>query len=202
MVGLVAAVPVALALAFAAGRYAATAPSTFDWATAAGAGTAAGTLALALVTGFLAALTYDEVRLTRSIEAERHRPTLVIERRRHIDVHQDPGAATGKFVVEFRNYGMGPAIHVQVVATYGDPDIEVGIPEPVPAVAVDTDAPAVVEVPWAVRRATQSPDQGELQRPHPPDVERFAVVMGCFDRTGLPIANAVAFIRPPGEPKS
>jgi hypothetical protein len=65
-----ASVPIAFALAWKVGRWAAVAPATFDWNAAAAAGTAAGTLALALVTGMLAVLTSEEVRLTRSIRNE------------------------------------------------------------------------------------------------------------------------------------
>jgi hypothetical protein len=80
-IAVAASVPAALVVACLVGHYAAVPPAQFDWNAAAGAGTAAGTLALAIVTGVLVVLANEDVQLMRRLESERHRPTLVIRNR-------------------------------------------------------------------------------------------------------------------------
>src|SRR5437879_716091 len=75
----VSAIPVAVIVGGVVGWAATRTGFSFDWIVATAAATAAGTVALAVVTGLLAVMTAREVQATSAIETERVRPVLVID---------------------------------------------------------------------------------------------------------------------------
>lgn len=113
-----------LGITIIAGHAAAEPPFWFDWGVAAGVGTALGTLALAVATGYLASITAREVALTRQDMLARQRPVIVIEKTEHIRPHET-NEHTGEWqfgvAISVRNIGLGPAFHVRAAGSYAGP---------------------------------------------------------------------------------
>jgi hypothetical protein len=110
------------ALAFVAiGYLAAQGTATFDWGAASTAATAAGTLGLAIVTGWLAYTTSVDVSATRRLAdraeqdaAERREPIVAIQGFEIGRVIPDPASPQVKWAITviLTNVGLGPALNV------------------------------------------------------------------------------------------
>jgi len=195
---LLAIVALALGVAAAFGCFAAIAPATFDWTAAAEAGTATGTLALAFVTGVLARLTYDEVqatrdevKLTRSIEADRHRPTLVIANRREGGSSATDGKRYGSALIDLRNVGVGPAVGVRLVVSHPDTRVTASA-DPVVAIPPDTGQAAVISWSIPMLDPDPTPQGSEPKRVPEPRTDDFVIEGAiCTDRTGTPVTDAL-----------
>jgi hypothetical protein len=108
-------VGVTISGAYLVGHFAATSPDTFAWDAAVGAGTAIGTVLLALVTTGLALLTRLDVSQTAQIAAARNRPVLVEGEGRARSFNGETGR--GRSGVTVTNVGVGPTLRVNVSAT-------------------------------------------------------------------------------------
>jgi hypothetical protein len=100
----------------------------YDWALAATFGTALGTTLLALTTGALAYLTWQEVGATQRLaaltaedQAARERPVVIQHSATYRTNKHQGGPVLEEWIsVELINAGLGPAIRVRVDATYID----------------------------------------------------------------------------------
>lgn len=114
-------IAVCFVTAWAIGEWARPTGKPFPWGIAAAVGTAAGTVLLALVTAFLALATRRDVqaslqiaKATQAEYQERHRPVLIEESRSTSKVTDGQASLQ----IRLRNVGVGPALRVQVQATY------------------------------------------------------------------------------------
>lgn len=96
----------------------------FDWDLAAVFGTALGTTLLALATGLLALLTWRGVRATQELATLTQRDQQARERPVVIQQHASfsISGVHGRLAVTLVNVGLGPALRVEVRASYIDPD--------------------------------------------------------------------------------
>jgi hypothetical protein len=149
----------------------------FDWDLAAVFGTALGTTLLAITTGGLAYLTGREVsatkelaQLTRADQVARERPVVIL----HTAVFREQIQGEGHISLQVFNAGLGPALRVEIKATYKDP-------------AHQPTMPAAL---WPVIMAGQREDfaiQPVVFTSSPPggvDPDGFSVSGTCRDRLG------------------
>jgi hypothetical protein len=106
------------------GHFGASGKAWFDWSVASIFGTALGTTALAAFTGALAYTTSGDVRATWELAAltkhdqDLRQLPLVIQH----EASFSGSPPNGQLNVVLFNAGLGPALRVQVIATYDDPD--------------------------------------------------------------------------------
>jgi hypothetical protein len=113
---------ITIAVSVGVGFTAAHPPATFEWDVAAIVGTALGTLALAVSTGFLALSSRDDVQATKQLadlaredQRVRSEPQIILHHARIVTGGQ-LGAERLFLSVEFKNVGLGPALDVRIHA--------------------------------------------------------------------------------------
>jgi len=173
--------------AYLVGRFAAPGGEMFSWGEATGAGTAIGTVLLAMVTTALALETRLDVRLTAQLAAERHRRVLLEEHDQRL-IGFDPASGRGTLSVFVTNVGVGPALNVRIGAVSRS-----DVPVQRHRIEVEAAENAVVPVDATVRfdvpfRVEADPETGERTAPAPLQFRTFG---SCYDRTLTAISDVL-----------